>query len=179
VVRERILDQVSALRVGDPLASGTQMGPVVSQAQLARVCGYVDSGVAQGATLLHGGRRLPWAGYFVEPAVFVDTTPQMRIVREEIFGPVVALRAFDTEREAVEIAHDTDYGLSASVWTRDSGRVHRLAETLRVGTVWVNCFGEMDVALPFGGFKLSGVGREQGPESIDEFTETKAVFVRS
>jgi aldehyde dehydrogenase (NAD+)/phenylacetaldehyde dehydrogenase len=175
--RTALLDAANGLRVGDPFVPQTQMGPVISQAQLDRVLAYIASGSEEGATVLAGGSRLDRAGYFLAPTVFVDTNTSMRIVREEIFGPVVALSSFEDEEEAIAMANDTDYGLAATMWTENAARSHRVAAQLRAGTVWINTFGVMDVAVPFGGYKTSGLGREQGLESVESFSEVKSVYL--
>lgn len=176
--RAALLEAAQRVRVGHPLDPATEMGPLISQTQLDRVLGYVASGREQGAALLTGGRRLDRRGYFLEPTVFGDVDPSMRIVQEEIFGPVVAMSTFEDEQEAIALANDTDYGLAATVWTENASRAQRVAQQVRAGTVWINTFGAMDISQPFGGFKLSGVGREQGKESIDAFSEVKSVFLR-
>lgn len=175
--RTALLDAANGLRVGDPFVPQTQMGPVISQAQLDRVLTYIASGSEQGATVLAGGSRLDRAGYFLAPTIFADTNTSMRIVREEIFGPVVALSSFEDEEEAIAMANDTDYGLAATMWTENAARSHRVAGQLRAGTVWINTFGVMDVAVPFGGYKASGLGREQGLESVESFSEVKSVYL--
>lgn len=172
-----VVDRAKEIRLGPGLLADTDMGPVVSEEQLNRVVGYLQSGVDGGARTLAGGKRHGQVGYFVEPTVFVDAKQQAKIVQEEIFGPVVAAIPFDDLDELVSAANDTTYGLAAGIWTRDISKAHQLASKLRAGTVWVNCYGAGDPALPFGGFKASGWGREKGHEVLDLYTETRSVLV--
>ncbi len=178
----RVAAYAKTLRVGDPLDPGTQLGPVVSAEQLDRVCGYLAAGREQGATALAGGQRLTQGalaeGYFVAPTVFAGVHDGMRIAREEIFGPVLSALPFDDLDEVVARANDSPYGLGAGVWSRDVGTVHRVARSLRTGTVWANCYQVMDPAIPFGGYKMSGFGRESGIEHVLDYVQTKAVVLK-
>ena len=178
----RVAAYAKTLRVGDPLDPGTQLGPVVSAEQLDRVCGYLAAGREQGATALAGGQRLTQGalaeGYFVAPTVFAGVHDGMRIAREEIFGPVLSALPFDDLDEVVARANDSPYGLGAGVWSRDVGTVHRVARGLRTGTVWANCYQVMDPAIPFGGYKMSGFGRESGIEHVRDYVQTKAVVLK-
>jgi phenylacetaldehyde dehydrogenase len=144
---------------------------------MQRVCGYIDHGVGQGAKAATGGGRSGDKGYFVKPTVLVDVRQDMRVVQEEIFGPVVVAMPYDDVDDAVRLANDTPYGLGASIWSNDLARVHRLIPRIKAGTVWVNCHSMLDPSLPFGGFKQSGIGREMGRAALDLFTETKSVLM--
>jgi acyl-CoA reductase-like NAD-dependent aldehyde dehydrogenase len=175
---EELAKAVSAFRVGDPFEEATMLGPVVSAEQFERVNSYLSIGVSEGADIVFGGGRFDNAGYFVEPTVFGGVSNDMRLAREEIFGPVAALIPFREVDEAVRIANDTDYGLAAAVATTSVSTAHTLARRLRAGVVWVNTYSELDSTFPFGGYKQSGIGRELGDKSLESFTELKSVFIR-
>jgi len=175
---ERLVTRAVTLKVGDPREQDTYLGPLISMKQLDRVLGYVERGVAEGATLRSGGRRLDGPGYFVPPTVFTDVENSMAIAREEIFGPVVSLIRFSSETEAVVIANDSPYSLAAGVWTQDLARAHSVAARLRAGMVWVNTYGQTDTRLPWGGLGGdSGVGRDLGEGALENYTDRRAVWV--
>lgn len=177
-VVERLVEKANALTVGDGLQAATDMGPLVSEKQMNTVLGYIEKGKAEGARLVVGGQRKFDKGYFVEPTIFADCTDEMTIVKEEIFGPVMAILPFDTEEEVVRRANDSIYGLAASVWTTNVKKAHRITRQLEAGTVWINDFGLEWETMPFGGYKQSGIGREMGGEyGLANYTEVKSVFV--
>jgi phenylacetaldehyde dehydrogenase len=177
-VVEGVASQAKKIKVGSGLDPATNMGPLVSEEQLQRVCNYLEIGMAEGAKAASGGRKIGGKGYFVEPTVLVDTKEYMKVVQEEIFGPVVAAIPFDDPEELLSRANDSVYGLAAGVWTHDISKAHRTAALLRAGTVWINCYNIFDAALPFGGYKQSGWGREMGKDVLALYTQTKAVCVR-
>ena len=176
---DEVVDGVAAIaksiKLGPGLEQDTQMGPLVSDDQLRRVTGLVDSGIAQGATALSGGGRHGDRGYFVQPTVLTNTHPEMTVVREEIFGPVVVAAPFSDLDEVAAAANDTPYGLGAGIWTKDISKAHALAKKIRAGSIYINCYNVFDAALPFGGYKQSGWGREMGHEVLNNYTEVKAV----
>jgi phenylacetaldehyde dehydrogenase len=174
-VVEGVSDAAKSMKVGPGWEQSTDMGPLVSEEQMKRVCGFLESGFSEGAKAVVGGGRHGDTGYFVEPTVLVNTTQKMKVVQEEIFGPVVAAIPFSDPAELVVNANDSVYGLAAGIWTKDIGKAHRLAAQLRAGTVWINCYNVFDAALPFGGYKQSGWGREMGHDALEMYTETKAV----
>jgi len=174
-VVDGVAEQAKKIHVGEGFDSTSDMGPLVSQEQLNRVCSYLESGFSEGAKAVVGGERLGDKGYFVKPTVLVNTNEDMKVVREEIFGPVVAAIPFKTAEEVIAKANNTEYGLAAGIWTRDIRKANRLAAQLRAGTVWINCYNIFDAALPFGGYKQSGWGREMGHEVLEHYTEVKAV----
>ena len=177
-VVEGVAENAKKIRVGSGLDPKTQMGPLVSEEQLKRVCSYLESGISEGAKAVAGGQKASDKGYFVEPTVLVNTKDDMKVVQEEIFGPVVTVMPFSDPEELVNRANDNVYGLAAGVWTNDIGKAHRTAEQLKAGTVWINCYNIFDAALPFGGYKQSGWGREMGHEVLNNYTQTKAVCAR-
>jgi len=177
-VVDGIAEQAKKIKVGPGLDASTDMGPLVSEEQLKRVCGYLDSGFSQGAKALAGGHKASDKGYFVEPTVLVNASEDMKVVQEEIFGPVVAAMPFSDPEEIVVRANDNVYGLAAGVWTNDISKAHRTAGLIKAGTVWVNCYNIFDAAMPFGGYKQSGWGREMGHEVLNNYTQTKAVCAR-
>ena len=176
-VVDRLTARAKSIRVGSPAERSTAMGPIVSQAQMARVLDYIAIGVREGASLVTGGRRLDGPGYFVGPTVFANVDHDMRISQEEIFGPVVSVVRFEDEDDAITKANGTRYSLAAGVWSRDIGRVHRFATRVKAGTVWINTYGYTDIRLPWGGARDSGYGREHGDAAIENFTEPKAVWM--
>jgi phenylacetaldehyde dehydrogenase len=178
-VVEGVAAYAKAIKLGPGLDPTTEMGPMVSETQRNRVCGYLEAGKQEGARALTGGKAREGSGYFVEPTVFVDTRPHMKIVREEIFGPVVTAMPFtEMDEDLVREANNSIYGLAAGIWTRDLSKAHALAAQLKAGSVWVNCYNIFDAALPFGGYKQSGWGREMGEAVLDSYLNTKAVTVR-
>lgn len=178
-VVERVASRLAALRLGDPLDPASEMGPVNSARQYERVMGFIDSAKAEGARLVAGGHRPPGPvfarGYWIEPTLFADVRPSMRVAREEIFGPVMCALRFASEEEAITLANDSDYGLTAAVWTRDLPRSLRLMRALAAGTVWINTAGQHFVGTPFGGWKDSGLGGEECLEELFSYSQTKAV----
>jgi phenylacetaldehyde dehydrogenase len=186
-VHEKVFDQVvegvvaraKKLALGAGTEPSTDLGPVVSEEQRKRVLGYIESGRSEGAKVVTGGGAPSRTGYFVEPTVLTDTTRDMKVVREEIFGPVLcAMKFADTDLDAIaRLANDTDYGLAASIWTRDISTAHKLAKKIRAGSVRINTAGTVDPAMPLGGFKQSGWGRENGREGTEIYTEVKSVTV--
>ena len=180
-VFDKVIDGVAriaqSLKVGAGMDPSTLIGPLVSAKQRDRVCGYIDSGFAEGARAAAGGKLIDQPGFFVEPTVMVDTNHTMRVVREEIFGPVLVAMPFDDIDTAVQLANDTPYGLGASIWSNDMSAVHKLIPRIAAGTVWVNCHSLLDNAMPFGGMKQSGFGRELGRAVIDQYTESKSVMI--
>jgi betaine-aldehyde dehydrogenase len=177
-----LVERATALKVGSPLDDATQLGPMVSRRQLDRVLGYVERGRAEGARLVTGGGQLDgeWSsGFWMAPTIFDDVTPSMSIAREEIFGPVLSVIAFDTEEEALALANDNEFGLGSAVWTSDLDRAIRVARRLRVGDVWVNTHYVRLAESPFGGVKQSGIGRELGMEGLDAYLESKRVCIDS
>ena len=177
-VVEGVSESAKKIKVGPGMNPDTNMGPLVSEEQFRRVCGYMESGLKEGAKAVVGGKKLGNRGYFVEPTVLVNTKPDMKVVREEIFGPVVTAMPFKSIDEIAAEANNTRYGLAAGIWTKDIGKAHALAAKLRAGTVWINCYNVFDAALPFGGYKESGWGREMGKEALELYTEVKAVCVK-
>jgi phenylacetaldehyde dehydrogenase len=174
-VVDGVAEIAKSIKIGSGLDPTTQMGPLVSDEQFRRVTGFLESGRADGATALAGGGRYGDRGYFVEPTVLTNTRPDMKVVREEIFGPVVVAEKFSSLDEIAGVANDTTYGLGAGIWTKDISKAHALAKKLRAGTVWINCYNVFDASLPFGGYKHSGWGREMGHEVLNNYTEVKAV----
>jgi phenylacetaldehyde dehydrogenase len=176
---DRVVEGVAAyaknLKLGHGLDPSTQMGPVVSRKQADRVAGYVQSGLGEGARVVTGGRQMGPAGTFIEPTVLVDVKPSMKVVREEIFGPVVVASPIDSLDDVPRIANDTVFGLAASIWTQSLSTAHRLAAQIRAGTVWINCHSMYDATLPIGGMKQSGWGRDSGHQAVENYLETKTV----
>ena len=176
----KLTDRVKSLKVGDPMDKATRMGPVVSKSQMETVLSYIESGKQEGARLVAGGGRADIGtgkGYYVQPTIFDGVTNQMKIAREEIFGPVLSVIPFRSVEDGIAQGNHTSYGLAAAVWTRDVSKALRAAKAIRAGTVWVNAYNLFDAALPFGGFKESGFGREMGSVGLDNYTEVKTVWV--
>ena len=175
---EKSVARAKRRRVGDPFDPRTEQGPQVDQTQFDKVMGYIETGKSEGAHLLAGGKRVGDRGYFIEPTVFAAVENDMKIAQEEIFGPVMSILKFKEIDEVVERANNSMYGLAAAVWTRDIGKAYAIANRVRAGTVWVNCFNVFDAAAPFGGFKQSGMGRELGEYGLQQYTEVKTVTVK-
>lgn len=179
----RVSHFAATLRVGNGMDSDTQIGPVVSARQMERVTSYIDIGIGEGAHVAAGGARLTDGaladGYFIQPTVLSNVGQGMRVAQEEIFGPVVTAIPFDSQEEAIAIANATAYGLGSGVWTRDGARAHMMAKAIRSGTVWINCYGALDPVIPFGGYKMSGYGRESSTLHVEEYLHTKAVVMQN
>jgi aldehyde dehydrogenase (NAD+) len=174
---DKMVQRVKAYKVGDPFDPATDQGPQVSQEQCDRVMHYIEAGQKEGAKMLAGGKRVGKQGYFVEPTLFDNVTDDMKIATDEIFGPVMNILSFKDFDEVVHRGNQTFYGLAAAIWTRDIKKAHRLAASIRAGTVWINCYDVFDAAAPFGGYKMSGIGRELGEYALQNYTEVKTVTV--
>ena len=174
----RLKERLSLAIIGDPLDEATTIGPMVSQRQLDIVLGYIEQGKAEGARLVVGGNRIAGNGYYIEPTVFADVTDSMTIAKEEIFGPVMAILDFDHEDEVISRANATEFGLAAGVFTADFSRAHRVIDALDAGTCFINSYNDAPVEMPFGGVKMSGVGRENAKDAITYYSQIKSVFVR-
>lgn len=174
---ERVAERASSRSLGDPFSTATTQGPQVDQDQFDKIMSYIDQGKQAGADLVTGGGRFGDRGFYVEPTVFDNVSDDMAIAREEIFGPVLSILPFKDAEEVIERGNKTFYGLAAAVWTKDVQKAHRIAHSLRAGTVWVNCYDVFDAAAPFGGFKMSGIGRELGEAALQNYTEFKTVTV--
>jgi aldehyde dehydrogenase (NAD+) len=175
---EKSITRANKRVVGDPFDPRTELGPLIDQTQFDRVTGYIASGCTEGATLACGGDRMGSRGFFIRPAVFADVQDHMKIAREEIFGPVMSVIPFKTVEEVITRANETKYGLAAAVWTRDMKRALAVANGVRAGTVWVNCYNVLDTRAPFGGFKQSGIGRELGEYGLQQYTAVKSVIAK-
>lgn len=177
---KRLKERAEALTIGNGLEN-PDMGPLISKKQLARVLGYIRSGVQEGATLATGGQQLTSGdyakGFFVQPTIFTDCTPEMKIVKEEIFGPVVTVQTFETEAEAIALANDTQYGLAGAVFTSDGARALRVIKEIRAGITWINCYNPTFNEAPWGGYKMSGIGRELGSHGLEEYQEIKQINI--
>ncbi len=173
----RLAEKAKGRRVGNQLDEKTEQGPQVSQEQLDKILGYVELGQQQGAKLVAGGKRVGDKGFFVEPTIFDNVTDDMAIAKDEIFGPVVSVLSFKDADDMIERANTTQYGLAAAVWTKNIDKAHWYAKNVKAGTVWVNCYHIVDVTTPFGGFKMSGQGRENGEAALEHYTETKTVTI--
>jgi betaine-aldehyde dehydrogenase len=177
---ERLVERAQKIRVGDGFDPNTEMGPIISPVHLDRIEGYIEAGKSEGAKLLCGGNRLGGAlasGNFLAPTIFDHTSPEMRIVQEEIFGPVLVVQAFDDEAEAIHLANDTVYGLAGAVFTQDVGKAHRVIRKLRAGITWINTYHPTYNEAPWGGYKQSGIGRELGTYGYEAYTEVKQINV--
>jgi aldehyde dehydrogenase (NAD+) len=175
---ERSVARAKKRTIGNPMDPATEQGPQIDDAQFQKVMGYIDAGKAEGAKMMCGGERVGDKGFFVRPTVFADVKDEMKIAQEEIFGPVMTIMKFRDVDDLVERANKTMYGLAAGVWTRDISKAHAIANSVRAGTVWVNCYDVFDAAAPFGGFKQSGMGRELGEYGLQQYTEVKTVTVK-
>jgi len=176
---EKLVAHAKKVKVGDPLDPTVKMGAIINDVQYDKIIRYIESGIKQGATLQLGGTSLKTEkGAFIDPTIFSDVTPDMAIACEEIFGPVLSILTFDTADEALEIANNTEFGLSAGVWTKDIDTAMIMTRNIEAGTVWVNNWMSGYPEIPFGGMKQSGIGRELGPHAIDEFMETKSVLIK-
>jgi aldehyde dehydrogenase (NAD+) len=174
----KTVERVKRRSVGDPFDSNTEQGPQVDREQFDKVMGYIESGMREGAEILYGGSRVGDRGYFIQPTVFANVGDEMKIAREEIFGPVMSIIKFKDIDDVVQRANNTIYGLAAAVWTKDISKAHAIAHSLRAGTVWINCYDVFDAAAPFGGFKQSGMGRELGEYGLQQYTEIKTVTMK-
>ena len=177
---EKLVARAKKLQPGDPLDPKTRLGAIVSQQQMQTVLGYIEAGKSEGAQVIAGGKRAEVGngkGYFIEPTIFGGTKNNMKIAQEEIFGPVLAVLKYDDIDEVAALANQNPYGLAAAIWTKDIKKAHALSRRLKAGTVWINTYGVMDAALPFGGYKQSGFGRELGAEAIEHYTEVKSIWL--
>ncbi|MDD9997825.1 MAG: aldehyde dehydrogenase family protein, partial [Rhodospirillaceae bacterium] len=178
-----LIEAIGELRFGDPTDTATQIGPISNESQYNKILEYIEIGKTEGAHCLYGGTRSARdgceTGWFVEPTIFTDVQPGMRIASEEIFGPVLSVMPFSSDDEAIRIANDIDFGLAAGVWTSNLGRAHRISNRLECGTVYVNQYKNVSVMSPAGGYKASGIGRENGAEMIKEYLQVKSVWIKT